>query len=114
MTTCKRGDVLWVNFGINVGCEQNGNRPAIIVSNDVCNKVSATVTVVPLTSKKKTSLPTHVLITSSDCDELSSTSLALCEQVRTIDKSRIGNKMGKISAVKMEAISTALREQLVF
>lgn len=114
MTTYKRGDIFWVNFGVNIGCEQNGNRPAIIVSNDTCNKVSATVTVVPLTSKRKTSLPTHVLITSSDCGELSSTSLALCEQVRTIDKSRIGNKMGKVSKVKMEAISTALREQLGF
>ena len=112
MMTCKRGDVYWVDFGTNVGYEQNGNRPAIIVSNDICNKASGTVTVVPLTSKKKTALPTHVIITSKDCEALSSTSLALCEQVRTIDKTRIGNKMGKISKSKMGSVTMALYEQL--
>jgi mRNA interferase MazF len=81
----KRGDVVWVNFGLGFGCEQGGKRPALIVQNDVGNKHSPTTIVLPLTTKKsKHELPTHSIINVNDV-----WNLAYGEQIRVIDKNRI-------------------------
>lgn len=86
----KQGDILrLVDFGQQVGSEQSGVRPAIIVSNDVCNRVSHTITVVPITAViKKKYIPTHVMLDSNKYGLLRE-SQVLCEQLRTIDKKSI-------------------------
>lgn len=86
---CKRGDVYYVDFGHNIeSCKQSGIRPAVIVSNNRANVYSPVITVVPLTSRihKKRSLPTHVYIPRGCGTGLPKSSMALAEQVETIDK----------------------------
>jgi len=72
---------------------QGGYRPAVIVSNDMCNKFSPVMTVVPLTSQRKKYLPTHVNLCGFG---LRGSGIALCEQVTTIDKTQITKKIGHI------------------
>lgn len=86
---CRRGDVYYVDFGHNIeSCKQSGIRPAVIVSNNRANFYSPVITVVPLTSRihKKRSLPTHVYIPRGCGTGLPKSSMALAEQVETIDK----------------------------
>jgi mRNA interferase MazF len=99
-----RGDIYYINRGgYNVGSEQAAGRPAVIVSNDLCNKHSPDVTVVYLTTQPKTELPTHVFINSSE-----KVSIALCETVATISKERIGNFYGTVTKQEAEQIDKAL------
>lgn len=87
----KRGQLVWVDLE-GEGCEQRGRRPAIIVQNDLGNKVSPTTIIVPLTSRKtKAVIPTHVLIEAENFSGTSvkMDSIALAEQVRVIDRKRI-------------------------
>ena len=73
---------------------QSGTRPVVVVSNDMANTHSPVITVVPLTSNtRKNRLPTHVLLVASG---LSVVSLALCEQILTIDKSRLTRRIGQV------------------
>lgn len=102
-----RGDVYYVERYPSVGCEQQAGRPAVIVSNDMNNKHSSTVEVVYLTTKPKTDLPTHVAITATG---ISST--ALCEQVHTIDMTRLGSFCGSCSEDELDRISEALMVSL--
>lgn len=85
------------------GSEQGGGRPAIIVSNDVGNEFSRVVEVVFLTTREKKPLPTHVKINSSRCP-----SIALCEQIETVDKERIGNYINEISQAELKGIEKAI------
>ena len=87
LTDLRRNQLVWVDFGSNVGSEQNGIRPAIVVQNDKGNKFSSTTIVVPITSQNKTKLPTHVKL--SKTSQLVKPSVALCEQVKVISKERI-------------------------
>ena len=90
----KRGEVYFADLKSGVvGSEQGGTRPVIIVSNDVGNTHSGTVIVIPLTSQTKRKLPTHFALVE---DWLPYSSTALCEQVRTIDKSRLKEQLGKL------------------
>ena len=99
-----RGDIILVDFKNNEGSEQNGVRPAVVVQNDTGNSFSPTTIVCPLTSQNKKMDATHVVLLPEDCGVLKP-SLVLCEQVRTIDKSRIRRKIGFIiSAQKLTAI----------
>jgi mRNA interferase MazF len=92
-----RGDIYLADLRPVVGCEQGGIRPVLIVQNDVGNKYSPTTIVVALSSKiAKNPLPTHVPIEKDEVNNLQKDSVALCEQFRTIDKSRIGSKIGKL------------------
>lgn len=112
---CKRGDIYFVDFGQNIGSKQSGVRPAVIVSNNKANEHSPVVTVVPLTSRiyKKRFLPTHVLIPKSAGNGLGKSSLALAEQVETIDKILLLEKRGSVGDTKvMEAITRALQIQI--
>lgn len=89
---------------------QNGLRPVIIVSNDLANKYSPVVTVIPLTSKAKKPMRTHVILFS---EGLSSVSLALCENIMTVDKSNLIKHIGRIdNSFDQVAICRAIRIQL--
>jgi len=103
----KRGDIYFVAGGAVTGSEQGGDRPAIIVSNNVGNKHAPIVEVVYLTARKKTRLPTHVYINSSKRP-----SIALCEQVTTIDKSRLERRFGRVTAKELRAIDRAIARSL--
>jgi len=94
-TTIQRGDIFWVDLSNQVGSEQGGKRPALVVQNNKGNLYSPTTIVVPLTTKPKRVMPTHTLLTPKECG-LPEESSALCEQVRTIDKSRILDKIGEL------------------
>ena len=97
----KRGDVFYADLGDGVGSEQNGTRPVLIVQNNVGNRYSPTVIVACMTSKlQKTSIPTHVAWEES---------LILCEQLKTIDKVRLLNKVATLTQVMMDRVNRALR-----
>lgn len=86
----KRFDIFYCDLGHNIGSEQNGIRPCIVIQNDLGNIHSPTTIIIPLTSKiKKHKLPTHVVIEGM----LDKPSVALCEQIRVIDKSRLQSKI---------------------
>lgn len=110
----KRGDIVYCSLEeVGEGSEQAGRRPAIVVQNDTGNKYSSTTIVVFLTSKNKTVLPTHVdLVCGRDYKLLQksdySKNIALCEQVRTISKSRIIHKLGTVTPTTMKKIDKAL------
>lgn len=92
----KWGDVVYVDFTDNSrNSEQNGIRPAIIIQNDKGNEHSPTTIVVPITSQEKKPMPTHVMVKPYQSG-LNKVSTIMCEQIRTIDKSRIISKVGHI------------------
>ena len=101
-----RGEVYLVDFGQGFGSEQGGVRPAVIVQNNKGNKSSSTTIVVPITSKQtKARIPTHVRV-KDVC--LPKRSLALAEQVVTIDKSKLIKKLGDIRLKSLLKIEVAL------
>lgn len=112
----KRGDVYFVDFGKDkTSHKQSGIRPAVIVSNNRGNGYGPTVTVVPLTGNihKKPGLPTHVQIPTSLCRGLKIPSMALAEQVDTVDKRNLKDELGEITdRLLMEQITVALQIQL--
>lgn len=100
----KRGEIYYIERGgYAVGSEQAAGRPAIIVSNNLANRHSDNVTVVYLTTRPKTELPTHVFINSAQ-----KVSIALCECIVSVSKERIGNFYGKATPEEMEQINAAL------
>lgn len=98
-----RGEIFFINEGESSGSEQGGARPGIIVSNDVGNKHAPIVEVVYLTSREKKLMPTHVRIKSSPIP-----SIALCEQIETVYKKRIGKYLAKATIDEMKQIDKAL------
>ncbi len=91
----KRGDMFYADLSPVIGSEQGGVRPVLIIQNDLGNKYSPTVIAAAITSRTgKTKLPTHIEIESS-CG-LKSNSVVLAEQIRTIDKSRLKERIGHI------------------
>jgi len=106
----RRGDIWMADLRIGaVGSEQGKIRPVLVVQNNIGNKHSPTVTVVPLTSRTKNNLPTHVIL-NEPC--LPSRSIALVEQIRTIDKSRLIRHIGRISKSIMNQINEAIAIQV--
>lgn len=92
----KWGDVVYVDFTDNSrNSEQNGIRPAIIIQNDKGNEHAPTTIVAPITSQEKKPMPTHVMVKPYQSG-LNKVSTIMCEQIRTIDKSRIISKVGHI------------------
>lgn len=98
-----RGEIFFINEGESSGSERGGARPGIIVSNDVGNKHAPIVEVVYLTSREKKLMPTHVRIKSSPIP-----SIALCEQIETVYKKRIGKYLAKATMDEMKQIDKAL------
>lgn len=106
--TIKRGDIFYADLSPVVGSEQGGVRPVLIVQNDVGNKYSPTVIAAAITSQHtKNSLPTHIHINAAGCG-LSKDSIVLLEQVRTIDKKRLKEKMGSLDDQSMSGVNEAL------
>lgn len=104
----KRGDIYIADLSPIRGSEQGGQRPVVIIQNDTGNKFSPTVIVAAITSKLfKAKLPTHVEIESSEIGLLKY-SVIMLEQIRTIDKSRLIQKIGKIDQVTIGKINNAL------
>ena len=97
----KRGDMFYADLSPVVGSEQGGVRPVLIIQNDLGNKYSPTVITAAITSQSnKTKLPTHIEI-GENTSGLKSNSVVLTEQIRTIDKSRLKEKIGHIDDISI-------------
>jgi len=108
----KRGDIFYADLSPVVGSEQGGIRPVIIIQNDVGNRYSPTVIVSAITSQiNKAKLPTHVE-TSSEEYGLNKDSVVLLEQVRTLDKRRLKEKIGHMTDEDMIKVDVALKISL--
>lgn len=104
----KRGDIFYADLSPVVGSEQGGVRPVLIVQNDVGNKYSPTVIAAAITSQiNKAKLPTHIEIGAQDYGLLKD-SVILLEQIRTIDKKRLREKVGRLDEDLMEKVNDAL------
>ena len=104
----KRGDIFYADLSPVVGSEQGGVRPVLIVQNDTGNKHSPTVIAAAITSQTgKARLPTHITLASHSCG-LPKDSVVLLEQVRTIDKRRLKERMGKVEDPYMDQVDHAL------
>ena len=104
----KRGEIYFANLDPVQGSEQGGMRPVLIIQNDLGNKFSPTVIVLPLTSRMgKTPLRTHVPVLPP-MGGLQKPSVILCEQVRTLEKSRLRRYMGMLRGDKMQQVERAL------
>ena len=104
----RRGDLYLANLGHGIGSEQQGHRPVVIIQNDIGNKYSPTVIAAAITSQRdKTNLPTHISVNADGCG-LAKDSIVLLEQVRTIDKQRLKEKMGCLDNGSMGLVDKAL------
>lgn len=104
----KRGDIFYADLSPVVGSEQGGVRPVLIIQNDIGNKFSPTVIVAAITSQNsKANLPTHISLSAEDCG-LSKDSVVLLEQVRTLDKKRLKEKISNLDDTFMARIDEAL------
>ena len=107
--TIKRGDIYYADLSTVIGSEQGGMRPVLIVQNDIGNRYSPTVIAAAITSQKdKNKLPTHIEVACGECG-LSRDSIVLLEQIRTLDKKRLKERMGKLSNNSMDEINNALQ-----
>jgi len=108
MMSVKRGDIYYADLSPVVGSEQGGLRPVLIIQNDVGNRYSPTVIAAAITSRMgKTKLPTHIDITA-DKVGLAKDSIVLLEQVRTLDKRRLKEKMGHLDSAVMSQVNNAI------
>ena len=104
----KRGDIYYADLSPVVGSEQGGLRPVLIIQNDVGNRYSPTVIAAAITSRMgKTRLPTHIDI-YADKAGLAKDSVILLEQIRTLDKRRLKEKMGHLDDTLMTEVNTAI------
>jgi len=104
----KRGEIYYADLSPVIGSEQGGMRPVLIVQNDVGNKHSPTVIAAAITSQKeKSRLPTHISLNARDCG-LTKDSVVLLEQVRTLDKKRLKERMGELDGTSMGKVDSAL------
>ena len=108
MSIVKRGDIFYADLSPVVGSEQGGMRPVLIVQNDTGNKHSPTVIAAAITSQTgKAKLPTHIALSGQSVG-LSRDSVILLEQIRTLDKSRLREKMGKLDGDTMHKVDSAI------
>ncbi len=104
----KRGDIFYADLSPVIGSEQGGIRPVLVVQNDVGNKYSPTIIVAAITSQiNKAKLPTHVEISALEYG-LTKDSVVLLEQIRTIDKRRLREKIGHFDEEMMNKVNDAL------
>ena len=104
----KKGDIYYASLNPIIGSEQSGNRPVVIVQNNIGNKYSPTVLIAPITSKvnSKPNLPTHVIIKKNG--KITHDSIILREQIRGIDKQRLQEYLCKIEPEKIDEINKAM------
>ena len=108
MSIVKRGDIFYADLSPVVGSEQGGMRPVLIVQNYTGNKHSPTVIAAAITSQTgKARLPTHIELNAQSVG-LSRDSVILLEQIRTIDKSRLRERMGKLDDTTMTKVDNAI------
>ena len=104
----KRGDIFYADLSPVVGSEQGGIRPVLVVQNDVGNKYSPTVIAAAITSRiNKAKLPTHIEIEAAQYG-LQKDSVVLLEQIRTIDKKRLREKIGRLDEIQMVKVNDAI------
>ncbi len=104
----KRGEIYYADLSPVVGSEQGGIRPVLIIQNDIGNKFSPTVIAAAITSQhSKANLPTHIELSASTSG-LAKNSVVLLEQIRTIDKRRLKEKMGSLDFMSMQLVNEAL------
>lgn len=104
----KRGEIYYADLSPVVGSEQGGIRPVLIVQNDVGNKHSPTVIAAAITSQReKSKLPTHIELNADKCG-LQKDSIVLLEQIRTIDKKRLREHMGRLDEKQMSLVDNAI------
>ena len=101
-----RGDIYYADLNPTVGSEQGGVRPLVILQNNVGNRYSPTVIAAAITASPKKPLPTHVTIDHA-CEQLKE-SFVLLEQIRTIDRSRLREYVGRLDEQEMKKIDEAL------
>ncbi len=105
----KRGDIFYADLSPVVGSEQGGVRPVLVIQNDVGNKYSPTVIVAAITSQiNKAKMPTHLELPGDEYG-LSKNSVILAEQIRTVDKRRLKEKIGHLDEILMNKINIALK-----
>ena len=108
-TSVKRGDIYYADLSPVVGSEQGGVRPVLIIQNDTGNRYSPTVIAAAITSQKdKARLPTHIQLNSLGSG-LARDSIVLLEQIRTIDKRRLKEHMGRLDDTSMTRVDEALQ-----
>ena len=107
----KRGDIFYADLKDATGSEQAGIRPVLIIQNNIGNKFSNTVIALPITSKIKNNIPTHVSIQGFKYG-LEKNSVILAEQVRTLDKKRLKQKVGSIDDNTLEKVKKAIEISL--
>ncbi|MBR2583654.1 MAG: type II toxin-antitoxin system PemK/MazF family toxin [Oscillospiraceae bacterium] len=108
MSIVKRGEIYYADLSPVVGSEQGGMRPVLIVQNDTGNRHSPTVIAAAITSRlDKAKLPTHITLAEGSAG-LNRDSIILLEQIRTLDKSRLRERMGRIDESTMNAVDAAL------
>ena len=107
-TSVKRGDIFYADLSPVVGSEQGGTRPVLIVQNDTGNRYSPTVIVAAITSQTgKARLPTHIELAAQNYG-LTRNSVVLLEQIRTLDKRRLRERMGRIDKELMDRVDAAI------
>ena len=105
----KRGDIFYADLSPVIGSEQGGVRPVLVVQNDVGNRYSPTVIVAAVTSQiNKAKLPTHIEISGVEYG-LSKDSVILLEQIRTIDKKRLKEKIGRLNDDVMDSVDYGMK-----
>lgn len=103
----KRGDIYYAELNPVIGSEQGGTRPVLIISNDIGNRHSPTVIIAAITSRQtKSKLPTHYDL--NGVSGLPADSIVLLEQIRTIDKKRLKERLARLDSLNMEAIAMPL------
>ncbi len=108
----KRGDIYYADLSPVIGSEQGGVRPVVVIQNDVGNKYSPTLIVASITSQiNKARLPTHISVDSKDVP-LPKNSVLLLEQIRTIDKKRLRERLGRFDKDVMDSVDKALKISL--
>ncbi len=112
MKNIKRGELYYADLRNNLGSEQGGIRPVLIIQNDTGNRYSPTTIVITLTSQLKNSIPTHVDIHKNETNGLKSDSTILCEQFKTIDKMRLKDKIGQVDEETLNSVLDAVKVSL--
>lgn len=107
----KRGDIYYADLNPTVGCEQGGVRPVLIIQNNAGNHFSPTVIAAAITSRRKKTMPTHVLL-DEEGTRLFADSRIMLEQVRTIDRERLKEYVGSANAATMQSVDKAIAVSL--
>lgn len=104
----RRGDIYWADLHPTVGCEQGGVRPVMVLQNDRGNYFSGTVIIAPMTSKLgKHNLPIHAMVYAGEAG-IGRKSMVLLEQIRVLDKSRLGEYIGHLDGERMKDVEYAM------